>query len=152
MDKDSWNVIKWFVTILWYFIMPMAASIYLLDMPLFNALWEYKAFLFIALAAIFNAVMDCIENEHIFLTRFSGLKPEFWSKRESWNKAKKVFGYKFDAWHMAKSGMIFAFIGAAVYYENIFGKLYDFILMGCWYILIFNAFYNYVFALKKKDE
>jgi len=58
-------------------------------------------------SAFLNAVMDLLENENFSSSKFSKLNPRFWYKRESWKYAKKIFGWKFDGWHIAKSLMIF---------------------------------------------
>ena len=104
----------------------------------------FLTYIFIALAAICNAVMDSVENEHVTSTVFRSLNPKFWWKRTSWEYAKKTFGYKWDAWHMAKSGMII-FICLAVVFYHPFIVLVDFIILGALWNLVFNLFYNKVF-------
>ena len=69
----------------------------------------------VALAAFFNAVMDAIENENYFESIFRNLNQRFWYKRESWKYAKKVFGYRFDAWHISKTCMIFSWTAAVIF-------------------------------------
>lgn len=96
---------------------------------------------FLALAAICNAVMDCIENEHIKVTVFNKYNPNFWYKRESWNKAKRIFGYKFDGWHIAKSLMII-FICLAI------SPTWKFLIVGLVWNGVFNVFYNHIFKKK----
>ena len=61
---------------------------------------------FFILAAVFNAIMDKLENENFYTSVFKNLNEKFWYKRESWKYAKKIFGYKIDGWHLAKSAMI----------------------------------------------
>lgn len=96
---------------------------------------------FIILAAICNAVMDRIENENFFKSVFSNKNETFWYKRESWKFAKKVFGYKIDAWHLFKSAMIVSLCLSIVFYIPIFGII-DFVLFGALWNLTFNVFYN----------
>jgi hypothetical protein len=81
--------------------------------------------LFISLAAISNAFMDSVENEHFFDTRFRDLPQRFWYKRESWQFAKKVFKWKFDAWHTAKSLMVLMMVLAVLTYEPTFKGFLD---------------------------
>ncbi len=150
MDKVNKSIIIGFLKVVFYFGVPMEASVYLFHIPLLNALSSYPVFIFIALMAVFNAIMDSVENEHILSTVFSRLLPEsFWSKRVSWDKSFEIFGYKFDSWHITKSLFIFAFLASCIAYKNMFGPVYDFLLMGAWYNLIFNGFYSNLFIIKK---
>lgn len=96
---------------------------------------------FIILAALFNAVMDSVENEHFFDTVFRDKDKSFWYKRESWNKATQFGGYKFDAWHLAKSAMIFCFVLAILLYRSWFGW-WDFVIIGVIWNISFNLFYR----------
>lgn len=105
------------------------------------------ALIFISLAAFFNSVMDSVENEHIHDTIFSKLNPSFWYKRESWDKAKKIFGYKFDAWHLSKSAMIVCFI-TGFYFAYGF-EWYYFPIGGVVWNAVFNLFYSVVWKRKK---
>lgn len=114
---------------------------------------------FISLAAIFNALMDSTENEHFFDTIFRGLPQRFWYKRQSWNIAKKIFKWKFDAWHTAKSCMILMIVLAVLTYKPTFKgflingyivHVLDFIVAGAVWNGVFNLFYNRVFSKKKK--
>ena len=62
---------------------------------------------FVFLAAAFNAVMDATENEPNFNESvFKRLNQRFWLKSVSWQFAYKIGGYKFDAWHLSKTGMV----------------------------------------------
>lgn len=97
--------------------------------------------LFIALAAMFNSVMDSVENEHFFDTKFRNLNASFWYKRASWNLAKKIFRWKFDAWHTAKSLMILMIVGAVLTYHPRNWTMDIFFAGGAWN-LSFNLFYN----------
>jgi hypothetical protein len=70
---------------------------------------------FVFLAAFFNSVMDATENEPNFNESIlKNLNRKFWLKSVSCNYAKKLWGYKFDAWHLAKTGMVFSIAGAII--------------------------------------
>ena len=96
---------------------------------------------FIAVAAIFNAAMDKVENENFYTSIFRNLNPNFWYKRQSWNKAKKIGGYKFDAWHLAKSLMLLMLF--LPYGFLISWKFFG--IAGLTWIVVFNLFYNRIF-------
>jgi hypothetical protein len=100
---------------------------------------------YIFYAAIFNAVMDSVENEHVTQTIFKDLNPKFWYKRTSWAYAKKTFGYKWDGWHMAKSLMIISLCLAVVTYHGMFNLWADFVIFGLIWNGTFNLFYNHIF-------
>src|ERR1044072_4898033 len=75
--------------------------------------------IFFFLAGVFNAFMDSIEEGHFQNSIFSKLDPKFWYKWESWKWAKTIFGYRFDAWHIAKSLMWTSVsLGAVMYGLN----------------------------------
>lgn len=95
----------------------------------------------IILAAYCNAVMDILENENFSSSIFRNLNPKFWYKRESWKYAKRIFGWKFDGWHVFKSLMLILLMIAVVSYKPIFGWI-DFILFG----MVWNI--NFSFAYK----
>ena len=70
---------------------------------------------FVFLCGFFNAVMDATENEPNFNESIlKNLNRKFWLKTVSWQYAKKFRGYKFDAWHIAKTCMVFSFTGAVI--------------------------------------
>ena len=100
----------------------------------------------LCLAAICNAVMDSVENEHIAVTMFDRLNPNFWNKRVSWNKAKRIGGYKFDAWHMSKSSMLGLLTLACVLYRPMVNVCVDIIILWVVWNIVFNLFYNKIFA------
>jgi len=100
------------------------------------------------LAAMFNALMDRVENENFHVSIFSKLNQKFWYKRESWKYAKKLFGYKFDAWHLSKSLMI-VLILLSIYFYQPFLPIIDLIVLGTLWNLTFNLFYNYIFKTQK---
>jgi hypothetical protein len=92
--------------------------------------------IYIISAAILNALMDIMENENFFSSRLSNLNQKFWYKRESWKHAKKVFGWKFDSWHVAKSLMVMVLLWAVA----------DSVIQ--W--LILGAVWNFVFGITYK--
>jgi hypothetical protein len=96
------------------------------------------------IAAVLNAIMDRVENENFSSSVFKNLNQKFWYKRESWKTAKKVFGWKFDAWHVAKSLMIISLAFGIVLYRPILGIL-DVLIIGAIWIGTFNIFYNRIF-------
>jgi hypothetical protein len=98
----------------------------------------------IILAAICNAVMDILENENFSSSIFRNLNPKWWYKRESWKYAKKVFGWKYDGWHVFKSLMIIFLMLAIVLYHPILGFL-DFFLFG----LVWNSVFSLSYKLFK---
>lgn len=105
--------------------------------------------LFVALAAMFSAICDLLENENFYESVFKNLPERFWYKRVSWKYAKKIFGYKIDAWHLSKSAMIICIALAAVYCPN-WGGMFILIIFGTEWIVCFNLCYNKFFRRKRK--
>jgi hypothetical protein len=104
--------------------------------------------LFIALAAVLNAVMDSVEYETAFeKSIFNRYNPKWWCKSISWKYVKFIpfTKYRPDAWHLAKSGMIVFLLLAVVVYTNDFIPFMDFVLLGLIWNMIFNLFYNKIF-------
>src|SRR5688572_13507335 len=104
-------------------------------------------FLLVFLAAVFNSVMDSVENEHVNDTIFKRFHSRFWHKRDSWDDADKIFGYKLDAWHISKSAMIIcllSIIGLLLWIkpEPVISPFWDVILAGGLWNLIFVLFYK----------
>lgn len=99
----------------------------------------YSEILIIA-AAIFKAVADTVA-DHFFVSIFKSKNRKFWDKTTSSVFAKRIYGYKVDAWHLANSGMIVCFISAAAVNDC---KCWWFfiILSGIIFNLVFNLFYN----------
>lgn len=104
-------------------------------------------YLFVALMGFFNACMDAYENENFFESIFKHWSQKFWYKRESWKHVHKILGYRFDAWHIAKSLWVLCFIGAVVFRPE-----------SSWWVVvinvaiiyngIFNLFYHGLFKIK----
>ena len=99
---------------------------------------------FVFIAAVLNALMDRVENENFSSSVFRGLNPKWWYKRESWKYAKRVFGWKYDSWHVAKSSMIISLAFAIVLYKPVFGVM-DVLIIGAIWNGTFNIFYNRIF-------
>jgi len=70
--------------------------------------------IFYTIAIFFNACMDAFENENFNESIFKNWPKQFWSKRHSWQEAKRIFGYKLDAWHICKSLFIIFFVASAI--------------------------------------
>ena len=100
------------------------------------------------LAALFNSIMDTLEEGHFGKSVFRNLNPKFWYKYESWKYAKKIFGYPVDAWHISKSLMIICLAAATAPSVTIFPHYWlNFAALGVLWNLVFNVFYNHI--LKK---
>lgn len=99
----------------------------------------------IIIAAFSNAFMDTVENENFYESIFRDFDERFWYKRTSWKYAKKFFGWKLDAWHIAKSIMIISLVGCIVSYKKIITPFVDFFVLGFLWNVLFNLFYNKLF-------
>lgn len=96
----------------------------------------------VALAAMLNAFMDTVgDSVHFNGSIFSKLDPKFWSKDVSWQYATKVFGWKADAWHIAKSGMVVLLVFAMLL-PNGWNFWLKFIVLGSTWNIFFNIFYS----------
>lgn len=107
--------------------------------------------LLISIAAFMNAVMDRVENENFYGSIFRNKDEKFWYKKASWKYAKKICGYKIDAWHLAKSAMIVCLL-SAIYIgsskHEILSILFNMCIAGITWNIVFNFSYN--FLLKSK--
>lgn len=90
----------------------------------------------IIIAAICKAVADTIAH-HKSRSVFKNSK--FWS-----NGGKIVPGtkYRLDGWHICNSGMICAFVVAAVLHSPVLAWYFEIPIGGVVFILVFNLFYN----------
>lgn len=112
----------------------------------------FLTYIFIALAAACNALMDKVETTISFNTSiFKRLNIAFWCKAISAHNVKFIpfTKYRADAWHLSKSTMIIFWCLAIIFYHT-FIPVIDFIVMGIVYNLTFNLFYNYIFKTKTK--
>lgn len=103
--------------------------------------------LFTGLAGVFWAICDRVENENFYNSVFRDMNERFWYKRTSWKYAKKIFGWKLDAWHISKSLCIICFLCAS-YYSPPFPLPVLVGFGGGWYVLAFNLFYNQILYRK----
>lgn len=101
--------------------------------------------LYLVIAAILNAFMDRIENESFYESIFVNWNEKFWYKRTSCKYAKKIFSYKMDGWHIAKSLMIICILMCWVNYKEFYNWWVDVIMAGGLWIVTFNIFYNKLF-------
>lgn len=92
--------------------------------------------IWVFIAAVLNALMDIMENENFNTSILKNLNPKFWYKRESWKWAKRIGGWKFDGWHVAKSMMIMVLLWAAA--EDVV----QWVLMGIVWNVTFNLSYK----------
>lgn len=79
------------------------------------------SYILIAVAAIFNLIMDTLtywKPKSIF----KNLDDKWWNPLVSWQYVPNFLGWmRFDAWHIAKMGMVLSFIFAVVLYVPVLG-------------------------------
>jgi hypothetical protein len=104
-------------------------------------------YIFIAIAASFNAVMDTLWTK--FPTSvFKDLNYKWWNPNESWKHYPNFLGIvRLDAWHIAKYGMLGGITLAIMTYSTV--HLYDIILIPCIWSVFFELFYSYALKSKK---
>ena len=150
MDTGSKNSLKTVGRFIYYVMLPIFLSPFYFGTNMFNGFAEESPFLiFILFAAICNAVMDSLENDCIHGTVFSKKNQKFWNKQISATVTKKIFGWKYDAWHVFKSLMVILLALAITSYRPIQAWLIDFFVIGWVWNGYFNVFYNHIFKLKK---
>jgi len=105
-------------------------------------------YLLIAIAAIFNAIMDTLWTK--FPTSiFKNLNPKWWNPNESWKYYPNFLGIvRLDAWHLAKYGMLFGITGAIMSYSTL--HYYDIILIPCIWSVCFESLYSYILKIENK--
>ena len=124
-----------------------------------------------SIAPIFNAIMDLVEAEPFYQSIFfkapnstnSNVETvtkwnNWWYKRISWAYAKKIFGYKIDAWHISKSLMIIFIVASAILFhfeEMLFNTKFlwinislEVVIRGLSWNTIFSLFYHKLFRSK----
>lgn len=110
---------------------------------------QYLQYIFWVLAAFFNAVMDSLENAPNYNESiFRSLPKQFWLKEESWKYAKKILGYRCDAWHFAKSLMIICLAATVIFYNPILRPWLNFVAFGLIWNISFTLFYHEIFGVK----
>lgn len=83
---------------------------------------KYLSVIFIAFAAICNAIMDKLA-WHFPRSIFKDLAPEWWNPNFSWMSVKPFLGIvRLDAWHLAKFGMLGFICLAVMFYQPILKK------------------------------
>lgn len=101
----------------------------------------FLIYLAVVIAAIFNAAMDRLENAPAFnKSIFSHLDKRFWLKEVSWQYAKKIFGWKTDAWHICKTAMVISVIFGIVIAD--FTHWIHFFGLGATWNIVFVFFYH----------
>ena len=100
------------------------------------------SYIFIILAAFFNAVMDVLL-WHFDKSIFSKYNAKWWNPSISWQYVKLTFNWmRFDAWHIAKTAMLLSLFAAVHFYTPVFGWLDIFIMWFVWGV-VFESFYKY---------
>lgn len=100
-------------------------------------------YLLIIIAALLNAVMDRTENIVAFnRSIFSHMDKRFWCKEISWQYASKVFGWKADAWHIAKSAMIILLALAMIVFKSTGVWFIDLLMIGVTWNMVFVFSYH----------
>lgn len=104
-------------------------------------------YLFIAFAAIFNAIMDTLWTK--FPTSvFKRFNPNWWNPNESWKHYPNFLGIvRLDAWHIAKYGMLGGITLAIINYNSFF--VWDLLLLPCIWSISFELFYSYLLKSTK---
>lgn len=97
---------------------------------------NYWLYIGLIVVAALWAVLDMLENENFFSSVFKNLNQKFWYKRISWQHARKILGYKWDAWHITKSIII------CIILIPIAHNLLEYILMGISFNIVFSLTYK----------
>lgn len=105
---------------------------------------KYLSFLFIALAASFNAVTDTTWT-HYSVSIFKNLNADFWNAQQSWKTAYNFLGWvRIDAYHLSKMFTIGFISLAIIFYESITKKLIEFFIYCILWSIFFELFYSYI--------
>lgn len=100
--------------------------------------------IFIALASILDAFRDVI-TDHFATSIFCNSNRIFFDHTKG-SLGRKILGYYFDAWHLAKSLQLVCYFLAILLYKSITPHLIiDFVIFGCVYIFVFDLFYGIIF-------
>lgn len=103
--------------------------------------------LFWVLAAISNACMDVLWSR-FDRSVFKNKDPKWWNPNISWKYQPLYLGYRVDAWHLAKTGMIGFITLAMTMHIPIFGY-WDLLLIGVLWNGTFELFYSLILITKK---
>lgn len=101
----------------------------------------------IVVAAIFKAVADTVDH-HFDTSVFRRLNVAFWDRDISSDRAKRIGGYKVDAWHLCMSAMIILFILAAAFHKAYFAWYWELAIGWPLWNFPFNLFYNVLLRRK----
>jgi hypothetical protein len=94
----------------------------------------------LALAAVANACMDALWSR-FSRSVFKNQDPKWWNPNVSWQYQPLYLGYRIDAWHLAKTGMVGFIALAIVLYKPLLGW-YDVLLAGVVWNAVFELFYS----------
>lgn len=100
--------------------------------------------LFFCLAALCNSIMDTLRF-HFESSPFRNRSPKFWNPNISYKYARQIFGYKLDAWHLFKSGMIVFILLSIVSYDETLAWWFDFIVFGLCWNFVFSTSYKWMY-------
>lgn len=110
---------------------------------------QYLSFIFFALAAASNGVMDTLL-WHFKDSVFKNLDIYWWNPLYSWMKVKNFLGIvRIDGWHIAKYGWLGFTILAIVFYQPIFGWWTPLVYPIIWFIG-FEIPYNLLYKKPKQ--
>lgn len=106
--------------------------------------------LLILLASIFKAIADSLAH-HFDTSVFKKLPKQFWNPAESYKYVKFIPLTKFrpDAWHLSNSAMIISFICAVIFYEQQLKWVWELLIGGTAFNLMFSLFYDSILRRKK---
>jgi hypothetical protein len=108
------------------------------------------SFAIILLAACFKAIADTLAH-HFDTSMFKKWNTPFWNPLHAKNDSvKKIFRYPLDAWHIANSGMICAFLALFVYaiFYSIELPAIQLFTIQPWHVFIVaGIWYNFIFWL-----
>lgn len=105
--------------------------------------------LIIFLAAMFKAIADTVDH-HFDTSIFRLYNQSFWNRDVSSEKAKRIFGYKIDAWHLALSAQIVCWLILPFVHEQKLRWIWELAIGGLFFNIVFNIFYNKILIKKKK--
>ena len=94
-----------------------------------------------AICPIMKAIADTTD-DHYNISIFQWMNKKFWEKDTSSLYAKRLFGYKFDAYHISYSILIVCVCAAISLHQNKLAWYYEFAIAGIYWNLCFNIFYN----------
>lgn len=105
---------------------------------------EELILILISIAAVCNAIMDTI------IFHFDRMIfPKSWNNTSA---GIRILGYPMNPWHYFKSIMLICFFICIVIQPNItiLYNYIEFIVLGVWYCLVFNLFFNKLFIKNAK--